>query len=57
MTATPSPDRNSLSLRIGRALEARASGWGVAALVALALLATVVGLMAPAFLGGGLLGQ
>jgi hypothetical protein len=44
---SPPPSKNLLSLRIGRALEARASGWGVVALVALALIAATLGLAAP----------
>jgi hypothetical protein len=41
-TLPKSPDGASLSFRIGRWAEARATGWGVAALVVLAALAAAV---------------
>jgi hypothetical protein len=40
----PPASRNALSFRLGRWAEARASGWGIAALVLLAGLATAVAL-------------
>jgi hypothetical protein len=47
--------RNVICVRIGRMLQAQASGWGVAALVVLASLALAAAVLAPGLLAPALL--